>query len=100
MFGELSTVILAHDITEYSLTKGDEGTIVYIYGNGEAYEVEFINSHGETIAVLTLNPSEIRALEINSTNTWVKPVWSGLEPTPSIEIGSNEAKTRMFYSQL
>lgn len=97
MLDELNRVILTHDVTQHGLTKGEEGTVVYVYGNGEAYEVEFTNSLGETIVVLTLKPSEISALEIDFTRTWSEPVWSGLEPTPSIESSSNEIGTRMFY---
>lgn len=100
MFDELSTVTLTHDIAAHNLYRGDVGIIVHVYGNGEAYEVEFINSLGGTVSVLTLNLTDIRPIEINSTKSWVEPVWVGFEPTPSIENNADEAETRMFYSQL
>lgn len=64
MFDELETVILTHDIDPYSLKKGDVGTIVHVYEK-DAYEVEFINPSGKTIAVLTLIPADISSIEIN-----------------------------------
>lgn len=100
MFDELSIVTLTHDIAAHNLSRGDVGTIVHIYGNGEAYEVEFINSLGGTDAVLTLNLTDIQPIEINSIKSWVEPVWDGFEPTPSIKNIAGEAETRMFYSQL
>ena len=58
-FNELDIVTLKHDISEYGLSKGGIGTIVEVYKNGEAYEVEFTNKKGETIALLTLDSSDI-----------------------------------------
>ncbi|MGH2416171.1 MAG: DUF4926 domain-containing protein, partial [Microcystaceae cyanobacterium] len=42
MINELDIVILTHDVAEYQLKKGDRGTVVHCYGDGKAYEVEFI----------------------------------------------------------
>lgn len=100
MFEELANVTLTHDINEHNLSKGDMGTVVHIYGNGEAYEVEFTNSNGETIYVLTLTPSDLASVEVYATNTWVEPVWDGLEKSPVTRQDSREIETRMFYSQL
>lgn len=61
MFEELDKVVLTHDIKEYNLKDGDRGTIVHVYGKDEAYEVEFFNEKGKTIAVLTLMQDDIRA---------------------------------------
>jgi hypothetical protein len=62
MINELDTVVLLHDIDEFDLKEGDIGTAVHVYNNNAAYEVEFITGEGETIAVLTLTPEEIRAM--------------------------------------
>lgn len=62
MFEELDKVILNHDIKEYSLKEGARGTIVHTYGKGEGYEVEFFNAKGDTIAVITLTPSDIHLI--------------------------------------
>jgi hypothetical protein len=60
---ELDTVVLTHDIDEHGLKEGDVGAIVHIYGKGAAFEVEFVTAQGETIAVLSLAPSDIRPIE-------------------------------------
>ena len=60
MFKELEVIELTHDIKEYALKAGDHGTIVEIYQNGKAYEVEFVASNGRAIALLTLMPDDIR----------------------------------------
>lgn len=42
------------------LKVGDIGTIVCIQGNGEALEVEFLGPDGNTIAIATISPSQVR----------------------------------------
>lgn len=42
------------------LKVGDIGTIVYVQGNGEALEVEFLGQEGNTIGVATISPSQAR----------------------------------------
>lgn len=58
-YKNLEIVALNHDILEYGLKKGSTGTIVDVYEDGEAYEVEFMTDEGKTIAVLTLNFTDI-----------------------------------------
>ena len=41
--------------------KGDVGTVVHIYSNEKAYEVEFVTAEGETIAMLTHEENDIRS---------------------------------------
>lgn len=65
MFEELDTVVLDHNIEKYGLKKGDIGTVVHIYEEGKALEVEFVTAKGKTVAVLTLTPSDIRPMERN-----------------------------------
>lgn len=55
----LDIVALTHSIETYDLLEGDTGTIVEVYGNNEAYEVEFVKEDGKTKALLTLSPSDI-----------------------------------------
>ena len=62
MFNELDTVVLTHTIKEYGLKKGDLGTIVHLYGDKKAMEVEFVAASGKTIAVLTLTHKDIRPM--------------------------------------
>ena len=42
------------------LQAGDVGTIVYIQGDGEAFEVEFLKPDGYTVAIATVLPSQAR----------------------------------------
>lgn len=62
MFNNLDRVEITHNIDKFNLKEGDRGTIVEIYNNGVAYEVEFVNSNGNTKALLTLEPSDIRCI--------------------------------------
>ncbi|MBI2471759.1 MAG: DUF4926 domain-containing protein [Planctomycetes bacterium] len=62
MIKELDTVVLVHDIEEYRLKEGDIGTVVHCYGDGKAYEVEFVSADGRTIAVITLTHAGIRTM--------------------------------------
>ena len=57
---ELSLVVLDRDVPESSLVKGDVGTIVHVYPQAAAYEVEFVTGQGKTIAVLTLTSHDVR----------------------------------------
>lgn len=61
MFDELSTVALAEDLPDYGLRVGDLGTIVLVHA-GKGYEVEFMTLDGETIAVASLQPHQVRAV--------------------------------------
>ena len=63
MFNELDIVVLARDLKNHSLTRGDVGTVVHCYAGGKAYEVEFVTGEGKTVAVVTLEPSDIRPMQ-------------------------------------
>ena len=60
MIDELETVMLTEDLPEEGLKAGDVGTVVFVHGSGEGYEVEFTNDDGDTIAVVTLFPRSLR----------------------------------------
>lgn len=62
MIKELDRVILNVDITESKLRKGDIGTVVMVYNNGEGFEVEFITLDGQTITVESLSKNDIREI--------------------------------------
>lgn len=62
---DLDTVVLTKNIGRYGLKKGDVGTIVHIYDEGKAVEVEFITAKGKTVAVLTLEATDIRSMARN-----------------------------------
>lgn len=60
MIKEHSRVVLKSDIASESLEAGDVGTVVHIYRDGQAYEVEFTTLSGETAAVVTVESSQVR----------------------------------------
>jgi ATP-dependent exoDNAse (exonuclease V) alpha subunit len=62
MLQELDTVVLLKNIDKYALVKGDTGTIVHRYQNGQAFEVEFVQADGSTIGLLTLTVDDIRPM--------------------------------------
>ncbi len=62
MLIEHSLVVLNQEMVDHGLHCGDVGTVVGIYGNGKAYEVEFVDGDGSTIALLTLEPTAIRPI--------------------------------------
>jgi hypothetical protein len=62
MIKELDTIVLSHDVEVYGLKQGDIGAIVHVYKDEVAYEVEFVTGEGETVAVLTLKPQDLRLM--------------------------------------
>ena len=60
MMQELDTVVLADDLPDLALQAGDVGTIVLVHEGGEGYEVEFTTLDGKTVAVATLESSQLR----------------------------------------
>lgn len=63
MIKELDTVVLAKDLKEYQLTRGDVGAVVHVYEGGKAYEVEFVTGEGKTIAVVMLSSGDVRPMQ-------------------------------------
>lgn len=59
---EHDTVVLTRSLPEHGLQVGDVGAIVHVYGDHQAYEVEFVSGGGETVAIVTLQPGDVRRL--------------------------------------
>ena len=59
---EHDVVVLTRDLPEQNLRAGDVGAVVHVYAEGKAYEVEFVTGAGQTLAVETLEPSDVRPL--------------------------------------
>ena len=94
MFKELDVVVLTTEIPlnhtwdipsssplikngnpKEGLKAGDVGTIVYIQGNGEAFDVEFLNPDGGTVAIATVLASQVRLAsreDIANYRFWIK----------------------------
>lgn len=60
MFKEHDRIVLTTDISKGGLKTGDVGTIVHIYAQGEAFEVEFLTLDGDTAAIATVLPTQAR----------------------------------------
>ena len=60
MIREHERIVLTQDVPDSGLVAGDVGTVVHIYENGQAYEVEFTTLHGQTVAVTTLLAPQVR----------------------------------------
>jgi hypothetical protein len=58
-FQTLESVVLATDIPEHGLRKGDVGAVVEVMAP-DGLEVEFVAASGETIALLTLSENDVR----------------------------------------
>ena len=63
MIKELDSVVLVRDMPEYGLKRGDVGTVVHVYGQAEAFEVEFVSGEGTTVAVVTLGREDVRPMQ-------------------------------------
>lgn len=62
MIQELDRVVLTIDLPDYYLKQGDIGTVVLIHRHQKGYEVEFVTLTGETVAVVSLQPTELRPI--------------------------------------
>lgn len=60
---ELDVVALVADLPAQGLRAGQMGTIVHVFHQPRlAYEVEFVDDEGETVAMVPLEPAQIRAV--------------------------------------
>ena len=60
---EHDRVVLKCDLSDQSLEAGDVGTIVHVYKNGEAFEIEFVSLDVATMIVATVEASQVRAVD-------------------------------------
>lgn len=60
MIKEHDCIVLTQDLPGEGLQAGDVGTVVHIYRDGAAYEVEFVTLTGQTVAVATVLPAQLR----------------------------------------
>lgn len=62
MLREHDRAVLTTDVPDDGLVAGDVGTIVHVYADGKAYEVEFVALDGHTTAVTTLEADHVRPI--------------------------------------
>jgi len=60
MITEHDRVVLTAPVTKEGLETGDVGTVVHVYADGKAFEVEFTTLDGNTAAVATVEASSVR----------------------------------------
>ncbi|CAN5134120.1 DUF4926 domain-containing protein [soil metagenome] len=60
------SVALLEDLPEENLWRGQVGAVVEIYNDGEAFEVEFVDTDGQTYGLLALRPKQIMVLRRES----------------------------------
>jgi hypothetical protein len=60
---EFDMVVLMHGLPEHGLQAGDIGAVVHCYRDGKGLEVEFVTGSGETVAVATLERSDVRLMK-------------------------------------
>ena len=62
MITEHDRVVLTASVPKERLEIGDVGTVVHVYQDGEAFEVEFTALDGHTAAVVTVEASQVRPI--------------------------------------
>jgi len=60
MIREHKRVVLTAPVPKERLEIGDVGTVVHVYSDGKAFEVEFTTLDGRTAAVATVEASGVR----------------------------------------
>ena len=60
MIKEHDRVVLKTAVPAEGLEAGDVGTVVHVYKDGLAYEVEFTTLDGKTAAVVTIEAAQVR----------------------------------------
>ena len=63
MIAEHSLVVLDREPKHEKLNRGDVGTVVHVYKGGAAYEVEFVDGGGSTVALITVDARDVRRIE-------------------------------------
>ncbi len=97
MFKELDIVNLTIDIDDHNLKKGRHGTIVHCYNNQQAFEVEFVDDDGDTLALLTLEKSQIE-LEQESLKSHVVEIINTLPVDDLADIRDNAEVLQFLHN--
>lgn len=56
------TVALLEDLPKENLWRGQVGAVVEVYNDGEAFEVEFVDTSGHTYGLLALRAEQVMLL--------------------------------------
>ena len=63
MIKEHDRVVLKKEVSDRGLKTGDVGTVIHVHRKGEVFEVEFLAFQGETVAIATLEASQVRPVQ-------------------------------------
>jgi len=63
MIEEHDRVVLTTKKPDAGLEAGDVGTVIHVYSEGKAFEVEFVTLTGDTVAVLTVERKDVRPVQ-------------------------------------
>ena len=70
---------MTRDLPEFRLKSGDVGVVVHVYPK-EAVEVEFMDSNGDTVALLTILDVDLRhPSKEERANNNIPPLPEGME---------------------
>ena len=64
----LDVMALTVDLPDYNLCRGQVGTVVEIWADGKAFEVEFSDRNGRTFESIGLRPEQIMVLHFEPTS--------------------------------
>ncbi len=59
---QLDVVALTISLPEEKLRRGEIGTVVKVYNDGEEFEVEFVDKDGQTYGLIPLHHDQVELL--------------------------------------
>jgi hypothetical protein len=62
MIREHDRVVLTVKLPDSGMESGDVGTVVHVYPDGKAFEIEFVTLDGVTKSVVTVDANQVRAV--------------------------------------
>lgn len=74
----LDVIALTVDVPEHGLSRGEIGTVVECYNDGEAFEVEFVAQDGHTYALIPLLREQLMVLRQKRTPSDAVAVSAGI----------------------
>ncbi len=67
----MTGLFLKKEVPDQALKTGDVGTVIHVHKKGVAFEVEFLTLQGETVAIATLEASQVRPFRERKSPTHV-----------------------------
>ena len=68
MINEFDRVVLTENLPEHGLAAGDVATVVMVHGDHAGYELEFCAPNGETVAIVSAFPHQVRPAASGEVN--------------------------------